>query len=116
MAVSSVLCQGPFRFQNIPIPLLISVFLPSDVYLCLSLIAHCCHSECRQTPTDSVTTADCTGLPQNLIRKDSSQTLKELHSWPTLFEEIGCFIYKEILPKGFPAEPKWVILCKKIKN
>lgn len=73
----SVLCQGPFRFQNIPIPLLISVFLPSDVYLCVSLITHCCHSACRQTPTDSVTTADCTGLSQHLISEDASQTPKE---------------------------------------
>lgn len=39
------------------------VFLPSDVYVRVSLIAHCCHSARRQTRADSVTTADCTGLP-----------------------------------------------------
>lgn len=44
----SVLCPGPFRFQNTPVPLLISVFLPSDVYLCVSVITHCCHSARRR--------------------------------------------------------------------
>lgn len=74
----SVLCQGPLRFQLSPFRCLFLRSCRLMCFLCVALIAHCCHSGRRQAATDSVIAAGSAGLPPRLIGEDSSQPLRNL--------------------------------------
>ena len=74
----SGLCQGPFRFQNIPIPRLISGFLLSDVYLrCL----FACTLLSLRHQQILLQQLGGTGPPQRFISQEASQTSKEPPLW-----------------------------------
>ena len=68
------------------------------------------------TPTDSVTTADCAGLPQHSISEYSSQALKETRALGQLSAKKLVALFTETLPEGFPAERQPVISRQRIKT
>lgn len=112
----SVLCQGPFRFQNTPIPLLISVFLPSDVYLCVSLITHGCHSARRQTPTDSVTTADCQVCLSIWSAKIPLRPRRNCTASQLYFKKLVALFTKRPFQKVSQQNLNWWFCAKELKT
>lgn len=112
----SVLCQGPFRFQNTPIPLLISVFLPSDVYLCVSVITHCCHSarhRRQQILLQQLTVQACLSIRAAKIplRPWRRRTLGQLY-----FKALVALFTKRPFQKVSQQSINWWFCAKELKT